>query len=211
MLLSREPKVIEGPKKTLLLHGRKTSETIRNLVKDLFDLKKPDAMKMTRKNDITIFENSTPVENFCKKSECSLFVLASHSKKRPNNLVIGRTFDYQLLDMVELNVESYLGLKDFANSKITLGIKPCLTFAGPAWEQSAEMQSLRSVFVDLFHREKATAVRLQGLEHIISFTATNEGKILLRSYKVQLKKSGCRTPRIELEEIGKNLMYYIKL
>lgn len=194
--------MIEGPKRTLLLQGRKTSEIVRTALKDLYDLKKPDAAKLSRKNDVTVFEDSVPVENFCKKLECSLFVLGSHSKKRPNNLVIGRTFDYHLFDMVELNIESYKGLKDFANSKITLGIKPCLVFAGPAWEQTQEMQSLRSIFVDLFHREKADAVRLQGLEHVISITATNDSKILFRSFKVLLKKSGSRTPRIELEEIG---------
>lgn len=47
------------------------------------------------------------------------------------------------------------------------------------------------------------AIRLQGLEHVLSFTATEEGFIYLKSYKILLKKSGQRTPRIELEEIGK--------
>lgn len=173
------------------------------MLRDIYDLKKPDAHKLTRKNDITIFEDSTPVEAFCKKHDCSLFVMVSHSKKRPDNLIVGRTFDYSLLDMVELGVESYQGLKDFAASKITMGIIPCLVFAGPAWEQTDEMKTLRSIFVDLFHREKADAIRLQGLEHVLSFTATDDGKILIRSYKSLLKKSGCRTPRIELEEIGK--------
>lgn len=201
-LLAREPQIIEGPKRTLLFHGRKASEKVRNLLRDIYDLKKPDAHKLTRKNDITIFEDSTPVEAFCKKHDCSLFVMVSHSKKRPDNLIVGRTFDYSLLDMVELGVESYQGLKDFAASKITMGIIPCLVFAGPAWEQTDEMKTLRSIFVDLFHREKADAIRLQGLEHVLSFTATDDGKILIRSYKSLLKKSGCRTPRIELEEIG---------
>lgn len=45
-------------------------------------------------------------------------------------------------------------------------------------------------------------IRLQGLEHVLSFTATDDGAIYLRSYRIQLKKSGQRTPRVELEEIG---------
>jgi len=43
----------------------------------------------------------------------SLFVLGSHSKKRPNNLVLGRTFNHQILDMVELGVENYLPMASF--------------------------------------------------------------------------------------------------
>ncbi|KAB0406230.1 hypothetical protein E2I00_017222, partial [Balaenoptera physalus] len=47
-------------------------------------------------------------------------------------------------------------------------------------------------------------VRLAGLEYVLHFTALN-GKIYFRSYKLLLKKSGCRTPRIELEEMGPSL------
>lgn len=83
-----------------------------------------------------------------------------------------------------------------------VGLKPCLVFSGSSWDQTPEMQTLQSILVDMFHREKAKAVRLQGLEHVISVVATPDGKILFRSYKVLLKKSGQRTPRIELEEIG---------
>lgn len=215
VLLAREPQIIEGPKRALIFQGRRTSERIRNALKDLYDLKKPDAIQLSRKNDITIFENAAPVEEFCRKHETPLFIMGSHSKKRPDNLVVGRMFNYALLDMVELGIDSFEGLRDFAVPKFTLGTKPCLIFNGPAWDQSDEYKHLRSIFIDLFHREHVDAVRLQGIEHALSFTATSEGKILFRSYKVLLKKSGCRTPRIELEEIGKficfNLMFVVKL
>ena len=49
------------------------------------------------------------------------------------------------------------------------------------------------------------AIRLQGLEHVISFTITDDMKILMRSYRIQLKKSGQKTPRIELAEIGPSM------
>lgn len=38
---------------------------------------------------------------------------------------------------------------------------------------------------------------------MLSFTVTDENLVMLRSYKVLLKKSGHKTPRIELTEIGK--------
>lgn len=194
--------MIEGPKRTLIFKGRRTSETVRGVLKDLYHLKKPNALLLDRKNDVSIFDDHTPVEKFCKKHECSLFMMGAHTKKRPDNLIIGRMFNYSLLDMVELGIEAYQGLEHFPGPKFTLGTKPCIVFNGPAWEESEDLKQLRSILVDFFHRERVDAVRLQGIEHAVSFTITPERKLLLRSYKVLLKKSGTRVPRIELEEIG---------
>lgn len=52
---------------------------------------------------------------------------------------------------------------------------------------------------------KVDAIRLQGIEHVISLTVTEDNMILLRSYKILLKKSGVKTPRIELNEIGPSM------
>ncbi|CAH0552452.1 unnamed protein product [Brassicogethes aeneus] len=210
VLMKREPQIIEGPKKAVFFQGRKCSEKLRRLLKDMYDIKKPDSLMLNKKNDITIFENVTPVENICKKHETPVFLMGSHSKKRPDNLVIGRMFNYSLLDMIELYVESFEGLREFAASKISLGTKPVLIFNGLQWEQTDKMRHLKSIFIDFFHRETVDAVRLQGIEHTISLNATSEGKILLRSYKVLLKKSGCRTPRVELEEIGPRVDFALR-
>ena len=58
----------------------------------------------SRKHDIHPFESRDPVESLCKKKEASLFMFGSHSKKRPNNIVLGRTYEHKVLDMVELGV-----------------------------------------------------------------------------------------------------------
>jgi len=210
VLQAREPQIIEGPKQTIIFKGRRTSDKVRNALKDLYDLKKPDAKILSHRNDVTIFENAAPVEQICRKHETPLFIIGSHSKKRPDNLVVGRMFNYSLLDMIELGIDTFESLKDFPGPKFTLGTKPCLIFNGPAWEQTEEYKHLRSIFIDLFHREHVDNVRLQGLEHAISFTAAEDGKVFLRSYKVLLKKSGCRTPRIELEEIGPRLDFTLR-
>ncbi|XP_044756446.1 ribosome production factor 2 homolog [Coccinella septempunctata] len=205
ILIKKEPQIIEGPKKTLFFKGRKCSENIRRLLKDFYDLKKPDALMLTKSNDITIFEDVTPVEAFSRKHETPLFLMGSHSKKRPDNLVAGRMFNYSLLDMFEFHVENCQNLRDFSSNKILLGMKPCLVFNGPKWDETEEFKQLKSLFIDLFHREEVDSIRLQGLEHVLSFTITDTGKILLRSYKVVLKKSGGRTPRVELENMGPNV------
>lgn len=54
------------------------------------------------------------------------------------------------------------------------------------------------------------AIRLQGVEHVLSFTATEDNQILMRSHKIVLKKSGLKTPRIELNEIGPSIDFSIR-
>lgn len=42
----------------------------------------------------------TSLEFFCRKSDAALFAYGTHSKKRPNNLILGRMFDGHLYDVV---------------------------------------------------------------------------------------------------------------
>lgn len=57
---------------------------------------------------------------------------------------------------------------------------------------------------------QVNAIRLQGVEHVLSFTATEDNQILMRSHKIVLKKSGLKTPRIELNEIGPSIDFTIR-
>ena len=61
-LEEREPKTIENLKKTLIMEGRKCSNEIRQALKDLNLFKKPNSRMMRRNNDVTPFEDATPLE-----------------------------------------------------------------------------------------------------------------------------------------------------
>ncbi|XP_043255241.1 ribosome production factor 2 homolog isoform X2 [Colletes gigas] len=200
-ILKKEPKLIEDAKQTLCFKGKNTSQIVVDFMKDLYNFKKPDAILMQKKNDILPFEDITFVEKFSSKYNASLFMIALHNKKRPHNFVMGRMYEHTLLDMIEFGVENYRGLKSFKVPQISEGIKPLLVFNGELFENNSELVRIKNLFVDMFQREVVENIRLQGLEHVLSFTAV-ENKILLRSYRILLKKSNCRTPRIELEEIG---------
>jgi len=208
-LQDREPKIIENIKRSSFYRGKKTNEVIVGALRDLYHFKKPNAVMVGGKKDFLPFEDEARIESLSRKFDTSLFFFANHSKKRPNNLIIGRLFDHQMLDMVELGVEEYKGLSEFTCEKITTGLKPCLVFSGPAFEQNETLKKVQNLLVDAFHREEADAVRLQGLEHLLSFTAVDD-KIMLRSYKIHLKKSGCPTPRVELTEIGPSIDFKIR-
>lgn len=131
-----------------------------------------------------------------------MFAFGSTSKKRPNNLVLGRIFENEILDMVELGIKQYKSLTEFKTEKIGTCVKPCLVFNGPKWSQTEELRRLKNLLIDTFQKDKVDAIRLQGIEHVMSFTCTEDMTILMRSYKILLKKSGQKTPRIELMEIG---------
>jgi len=128
-------------------------------------------------------------------------MFANDSKKRPNNLIIGRTFDEHILDMVEFGFDNYKSLDEFKISKIPVGTKPIIIFSGEPFDIEFQYQRIKNLLLDFFSGPNVESIRLSGLEHVIQFVAT-EGKILVRSYKILLKKSGTRLPRIELEEIG---------
>ena len=106
-LLKRAPRLVEELKKVLLLHGGKSSAVLKDVLTDLSALKRGECLKLSRKNDsVRPFESGGEVtlEFLCQKADCSLVCLGSHNKKRPHNLVLGRTFDFKLLDMLELGV-----------------------------------------------------------------------------------------------------------
>ncbi|XP_017878376.1 ribosome production factor 2 homolog [Ceratina calcarata] len=200
-ILKKEAKLIEEAKQTLCFKGKNTSQIVVDFMKNLYHLKKPDAQMMQKKNDILPFEDVTPIEKFAVKYNAPLFMMALHNKKRPHNLVMGRMYEHTLLDMVEFGIENYKDLRDFKVPKISEGLKPLLVFNGELFDNNHEFSRIKNLLVDMFQREPVEKIRLQGLEHVLSFTAV-ENKILLRSYKILLKKSDSRIPRIELEEIG---------
>uniref|UniRef100_A0A2K5EMK5 Ribosome production factor 2 homolog n=1 Tax=Aotus nancymaae TaxID=37293 RepID=A0A2K5EMK5_AOTNA len=197
-LEKRESKLNENIKNVMLIKGGNANATVTQVLKDGYALKKPYSVLYKKKKITRPFEDQTLPEFFSKKSDCSLFMFGSHNKKQPNNLVIGRMYDYHVLDMIELGIENFVSLKDIKNSKCPEGTKSMLIFA----------EDLKSLLIDFFRGPTVSNIHLAGLEYVLHFTALN--RIYFRSYKLLLKKSDCRTPRIELEEMGPSLDLVLK-
>jgi ribosome production factor 2 len=117
---------IEDPKRILLLQGNKTSQVGKDVLTDLAKLKGSDAVKMSRKNPIWPFEpgHETSLQFFCERADCAIFCLSNHNNKRPHNLVLGRTFNGQLMDMLELGVEHHVPIAKCPGAiHVQVGIK----------------------------------------------------------------------------------------
>lgn len=122
---------MEDPKNALILQGTKVSQVVKDVLSDISRLKQDQAIRYTRKNDVHPFEAETSMQFFCERSDCALFCLGNHNKKRPHNMVLGRTFDAQLLDMVEVGVLEHTPLSRFpAASKLLAGstVRICQVF-----------------------------------------------------------------------------------
>lgn len=208
-LESRESKVHENTKKTIFIKGGNTSQTVTQLLKELYMLKKVDSLMYKRKNILRPFEDETQLEFFSQKCDASLFMFGCHSKKRPNNIIIGRMFDYHILDMIELGIDSFRSMYDIEGPKCPVGTKPCIMFAGEQFETNPNYSRLKNVFADFFRGSVIKQIRLQGIEHVIMISAV-DGKIYLRNYRISLKKSGSRTPRIELEDMGPSIDFTVR-
>ena len=80
----------------------------------------------------------------------------SHSKKRPNNLILGRTYDHHIYDLVEVGVENYKSMESYVYDKKLapkLGSKPFFAFIGEHFESSEDLKHLKEVLLDLFRGE----------------------------------------------------------
>lgn len=185
----------KSARKVLLLKGIRCSQNMSDVLKDLQSILQPNAKLLSKNNEIMPFEDEgcQSLEFLCTKNDCSLFALASHSKKRPNNLILGRTFDRHVLDIWELGIDRYRSIKSYKSApKKRPNSKPMLAFLGDVWNIDSQYTDLRGFFVDFFKGKPVDKLVLNGLDNIISFTAVKVEEqvvIYMRSYFVKLKKN----------------------
>jgi len=202
------PQIVERSAKGLLLmKGTSCSQHMSDVLRDLRTMKTPHAKLLQKNNAVYPFEDAAPVEFLTTKNDASTFAIASSNKKRPNNLLVGRTFDRQVLDMVELGVARYVGLKDEkyrGAPKKRIGSKPMMVFAGDYFHNSgADGRRVQSLLLDFFggFERSLESISLAGLDHVLSVTAgtasapgvngTTATSVIfhVRTYHVKLKKN----------------------
>jgi ribosome production factor 2 len=83
----------------------------------------------SKKHHIKPFVDPSSLEFLLERNNSALFMLINNSKKRPNNCIMGRTFDNSMLDFFEMQITDYKSLKEFkADLKITPGARPVVMF-----------------------------------------------------------------------------------
>ncbi|XP_062117516.1 ribosome production factor 2 homolog [Humulus lupulus] len=210
-LEKRAPKLVETGKKTLILHGSKTSGVLNSVLTQIYHLKKESSVRFSRKNgEVRPFESGgeTALEFFSQKTDCSMFVFGSHSKKRPDNLVLGRFYDHHIYDLIEVGVENFKPMESFKyDAKLApkAGSKPFIAFIGEGFDSVEELRHLKEVLLDLLRGEVIENINIAGIDRAYVCTATSSNKVFLTHCALRLKKSGTVVPRMELVEIGPSM------
>lgn len=221
---AREPQLLEGRKRVLLLHGTKCPDGIRNVLKTITTLTKPHNVQLTKKNEkIHPFESTESLEFLAQKNDCAVVAFATHSKKRPNSITFLRIFDGKTLDMVEFLLLTTAEELQAENGQLQIGVemKPMIVFAGSQWddesasEQATLFRQLKSTFLDMFQGEEIASIDVAGLQYVLFIAAgetdgsgsldepANKPVVHLRWYRVRTVRSSTpKVPRVELDQIG---------
>ncbi|KAL9647241.1 hypothetical protein ABK040_012593 [Willaertia magna] len=211
LLEDKAPKVIENPKKSLILRGRKLNKTLHDLLKDINSLRQPNSINfLQQSHDLVPFDEVQPTELLIKRQDTSLFVIGSNTKKRPNNLIMGRCFNYQILDMIEFGLTDINLMAKKSSVLNALGSKPCILFKGDEFLNNEDFKMLRNLFLDFFNLEKAEEINLLGLDHVVCLTAIDAKHLHFSHYKINLQKSGQKAPKVELVDIGPSFRMEIR-
>ena len=209
----------ETGKNALLLKGISCSQQMAHVLQELRAMQAPNAKLLSKKNQIIPFstEGQQSLEFLTTKNDCALFAVASSNKKRPANLIMGRTFDHQILDLAELNILRFKSMKDYGGQvpKKKIGSKPLLLFVGDTWDQQEDYRNLRSLLTDFYRGDVVDKVVFSGLDHLIVFTLaaapvsgtdTTQFLVHQRTYFCQVKKSAqSQVPVPALQNCGPDL------
>jgi len=183
----------------MFLRGTTTSSVVSEAMADLYSLKKPLAVMLQKRNNLHPFEggqDEASLDFFAQQSDAALALFASHSKKRPHNMVLMRFFDQHVLEMAELGITEFRSIASIKGPTCAVGTKPAILFGGALWEQETELRALRSMFLDFFRGREIESLDLAMMESFVSLVALPDGVILLRVYRVLNVSSG--EPRLEL-------------
>jgi len=136
-------------------------------------------------------------------------------KKRPHSLILGRLYDGQLLDMIEVYIKSttFKSISDWTPEReatVRTGMAPLILFNGDDFENDTkpDLVLLKNLLLDLFRGVSGDKINLASLDRVIVCTAHNDN-IYFRQYAILMKKSGTKFPRVELEEIGPTMDWQI--
>ncbi|KAF2756744.1 Brix-domain-containing protein [Pseudovirgaria hyperparasitica] len=221
ILEKRDPQIHENPKTTLFLKGTSCSSLASLVLTDLHSLKRPQAIKFTKKNAIHPFDDASSLEFFSAKNDAALLLFGNSSKKRPHSITLARMFDHALLDMLELLVvpDTLRTLAQFKTRKPAVGLRPLLAFSGAAFESpvASPYTLARSLFIDLLRGEEAAGkVDVAGLQYLVHISTAEAGSdagemppIHFRVYLLSTKRAGGKVPRVEVEEMGPRIDFRV--
>ncbi|KAI5476494.1 ribosome biogenesis protein RPF2 [Pseudohyphozyma bogoriensis] len=181
--MAREPVAVEkGAKTAVFVRGAGISEKVKVALSELNQLKKPHAISFSKSNAIRPFEDASSLEFWSTKNDASLFLVGTHTKKRPHGLVWVRCFGGEVMEMLEVGIEEIMGMSSFKGIKSTPGSTPLFHFASTSphqnlWDSHPTYTQFKSILLDFFRGVEMDAVSLKGLERVVSVTIGGDAHV----------------------------------
>jgi hypothetical protein len=102
----KSEKLFKSERVALFLRGSSTSERVTKALKAIHELKKPNSCFLSKKGEMSSQGGADPssLEKFCERYGASFLGLASHTKRRPDNLHLARLYNGKILDSFDLAV-----------------------------------------------------------------------------------------------------------
>ncbi|KII62882.1 Ribosome production factor 2 [Thelohanellus kitauei] len=187
--LEKEP--VDGIKKCLLLRQSGSGQVVTNFLKDICALKVPDAEIMKYSINLNPFNDSQPITKVCRKFNIPLFITGSNTKKRPNNLVIGRFYNRELLDFYEFGVNNYKPIDPNFRIMIESGEKPAIFFMGHEFENDPNYMAIKNILtgiiftkIDFWAPKSMESIVITDIKLSIVFAIGLDGIIFMRCYRI---------------------------
>ena len=215
---AKEPPLIEPAKGLLFARGTHCSQMTKDVMRDFAKLKSFQSKLTTAKNDFHPFDDETGIEMLCKSKEAGLFAFGTDNKKRPHNLILGRTYDSHLLDMIELGVTKFESMLDCQKRCKTTAASaywaPLLLFQGEEFanaHEGSEVATLKDLLIDMFRGPPVSKLDLEAIDLALVFTLLPDKTLQMRGFRVAFTKgSGNGSPQTELLPHGPNVDFQIR-
>ncbi|EPR79130.1 Brix domain-containing protein 1 [Spraguea lophii 42_110] len=159
-------------KNMLFLNSNKNTNTLINELSSILG----NCITMTTKNTVCPFDYTDKFQETLSKKECPLFFTSRKTKNNKNYFVIGRTYEKDILDMIEYEIIEFKTTTDFESIPPELNIRYFLIFEG--MEKREE-----NLFLDIFNTS-SYAVNINDIKYMLIITK-EENIFSLKLYRVE--------------------------
>lgn len=215
LIEKKESILMNDPKHSVFMKGNKCAQMVTNTMRELHKMRDMFISKclLQKKNDIIPFEDVSAIERIADRHDAAFVCFGSHNKKRPNNMILHRMYNHQVLDMIELGIKDCKTMQEFGNVEtIEIGQQPILLFQGDPFDLSENHIRFKNMMMDFFRIKHLTQVNILTCQRIITFTAkTNDGDIVMQQFESgTINESLAGQGEIEIKEIGPKVSMEIR-
>jgi ribosome production factor 2 len=179
-------RVVKAERISLFLRGSSTSNEITQVLKDLHDIKKPASRYLPRRLDKNPSQSVDFIETICKQNGASMFGFGSSTKRRRNNLLLGRLYNGKVLDSFEFQARSIKSSKKIG-ADVSTDSRPCFVFLGECWTNDNTLNEFKNYLIDCLGVRHDKHVSLQALSRVIVCSAFNSTRVEIRHFVNQIQ------------------------